>query len=66
MKSLTHDDLLQALKKEVNNCGSVKNFAKKYNFSQVYVYELLKGIRLFGPRIMEVLGFEKVIVRKGK
>jgi len=61
---LNHDQLLSLLKQCVRDAGSQKTFAIQHGISQQYLTDVLKKRRMPGAKILQVLGYESVIVYK--
>lgn len=61
---LDHDQLISLLKQRVRKCGSQKTFALTHGISQQYLTDLLKRRRMPGQKILQVLGYEPVVMYK--
>lgn len=63
---LTIEDVLELIRREVKACGTQQAFAVKVGITQGYVNDILRRKREPGPKVLEALGLEKVVVYKEK
>ena len=52
---------LACLAIEVQRCGSQKAFAHAHNLSEQYLSEVLRGSRQPGQKILDAMGYERVV-----
>lgn len=65
-RSLSEAHVLARLKTAVYDAGSVSEFARRAGVSQPYVYQAMTGKTTIGPRILDALGIERVVVYRRK
>ena len=58
---MTLDAFLACLAIEVQRCGSQKAFAHAHNLSEQYLSEVLRGSRQPGQKILDAMGYERVV-----
>lgn len=61
MELLKRTDVIASLVIAINVAGSQKKFAERYDISEQYVSDVLRGRREPGEKILEVLGYERVV-----
>lgn len=64
--SLSSEEFLDLIRREVKACGTQKAFADKVGVTQGYINDILKKKREPGPKILDALGFRKVIIYEVK
>lgn len=56
---MKHSEIVTRLSEMVQEAGSQKAVADKLGISPSYLWELLRGTRTPGPRVLEALGLER-------
>ncbi len=56
------DEIREIIREVADANGGVITWCKKQKFAHSYVYEVLRGIRHPSPRIMNAVGYRRVIV----
>lgn len=59
----TKYEVVNRLREAIASAGGQRAFAERYGFSAAYVNDVLHGRRELAPRILSVLGFERVVSR---
>lgn len=63
---ITRDDLAVRIRAAVKAAGSQRALARQWEISPSYLTDLLRGLREPGPKILEVLGVERVVMYQEK
>ena len=66
MIMLTERDVIERLQAAVQAVGSQKAFAVAHGISEQYVSDLLRGRRELSPKILDILGLERVVSYREK
>jgi hypothetical protein len=59
---LTHDELIELIRAAAQAAGSQRALARQWNVSPAYITDLLRDLRDPGPKILEALGYERVVL----
>lgn len=59
---ITRDELTILLRAEIQAAGSQRALARKWQVAPAYITDLLRGTRDPGPRILDVMGYERVVL----
>lgn len=57
---LTHNDMVKRLKAAIEDCSSLREFARKHRISPAYVSKAARGEMTFGPKLAKALGVKAV------
>ena len=58
---ITHAELVEVLRKEVEAAGGQAKWAHAHRVSKVYVGDILMGSATLGPKVQWALGYERVV-----
>lgn len=59
---ITHDELVALIRAAVKEAGSQRALARQWSVAPAYVTDLLRGLRDPGPKILEAMGYERVVL----
>lgn len=65
-KHLTLEDVLDILRAGIKTHGTQANYADFLGITQGYINDMLKRKRDPGPKVLDALGLEKVVVYREK
>jgi transcriptional regulator with XRE-family HTH domain len=54
-------DMAEHIRQAVLKAGSQSAFARQCNVTRSYIHDLIQGRRDPGPKILDILGIEKVV-----
>jgi len=63
---LTRDDLIALVRLEIVKARSQRNLARQWEVSPSYITDLLRGLRDPGPKILQAMGLERVVLYQTK
>ena len=58
---ITHDELIDLIRVAVKAAGSQRALARQWSVAPAYITDLLHGLRDPGPKILDALGYERVV-----
>jgi hypothetical protein len=58
---ITRDELIDLIRAEIKKFGSQRALAREWRVAPAYITDLLHGLRDPGPKILEAMGYERVI-----
>lgn len=64
--AITREELTEAIKKAAKAAGSQRKLAEQWRVSPSYITDLIHGLRDPGTKILEALGFERVVEYRKK
>lgn len=59
---ITRDQLIDLIRAAVKASGSQRALARKWKVTPAYITDLLHGLRDPGPKILDALGYERVVL----
>lgn len=62
----TRDELIDLIRIAVKVAGSQRALARQWEVAPAYITDLLHGLRDPGPKILDALGYERVVFYKKK
>lgn len=66
MITLSEDEVLILLRKEIGNAGSQKEFARRCALSAAYINDVLHGRRALTDSVLGVIGVERQVIYRVK
>lgn len=66
MKQLDNEAVMDYLRKQIAALGSQQKFAERADISEQYLSDVLRGVRPIGDRVLDALGFERVVTFQRK
>lgn len=59
---ITRDELIDLIRVAVKSAGSQRALARQWEVAPAYITDLLHGLRDPGPKILDALGYERVVL----
>ncbi len=63
---ITRDELTDLIRVAVQAAGSQRALARQWEVAPAYITDLLHGLRDPGPKILEAMGYERVVTYRKK
>ncbi len=63
---ITHDELIELIRAAAKGAGSQRALARQWDVTPSYITDLLYGLRDPGPKILEALGYERLVFYQKK
>jgi hypothetical protein len=63
---ITRDELIDLIRTAVKAAGSQRALARQWDVAPAYITDLLHGLRDPGPKVLEAMGYERIVVYRKK